>query len=175
MADVYTAPGQTPRAWRRSCHEYDRELPSHADAMGATDRARAAPKRSGRNIAAGHRCARNSPHRLSSAASPHGQCAALSMEYSRRLFVRYYLASRARAKNSAARASWTDMPRCVIDNTSVRWSAPPAPSRVRARMRPRAPWLQVHGHRVNDPNEKQIERPSLRPDHSAGELRDSRT
>ncbi|MCB2021874.1 MAG: IS21 family transposase [Burkholderiaceae bacterium] len=133
---------------------------------------RAAPKRSGEyHFAPGQEMQHDtSPHRLTIGGKTlTAQCAALTLAYSRRLFVRYYLRfTRLEAKHFLLRAAqFMDgaCPRCVIDNTSVMVVGGAGADAVFApEMEAFAATLgfKFMAHRVNDPNRKsRIERPFL--------------
>lgn len=109
-----------------------------------------------------------SPHRLTIAGKTlTAQCAALTLAYSRRLFVRYYLRfTRLEAKHfllQAAQFMDGACPRCVIDNTSVMVVGGAGAEAVFApEMEAFAATLgfKFMAHRVGDPNRKaRIERP----------------
>jgi transposase len=131
---------------------------------------RAAPQRSGEyHFAPGQEMQHDtSPHRVTIGGETlTAQCAALTLAYSRRLFVRYYLRfTRLEAKHfllQAAQFMDGSCPRCVIDNTSVMVVGGAGAEAVFApEMEAFAATLgfQFMAHRVNDPNRKsRIERP----------------
>lgn len=131
---------------------------------------RAAPQRSGQyHFAPGQEMQHDtSPHRLTIGGKTlTAQCAALTLAYSRRLFVRYYLHfTRLEAKHfllQAAQFMDGACPRCVIDNTSVMVVGGAGAEAVFApEMAAFAATLgfEFMAHRVNDPNRKaRIERP----------------
>jgi transposase len=131
---------------------------------------RAAPKRSGEyHFAPGEEMQHDtSPHRVTIAGKTlTAQCAALTLAYSRRLFVRYYLRfTRLEAKHFLLQAAlFMDgtCPRCVIDNTSVMVvGGAGADAVIAPEMEAFAATLgfKFMAHRVLDPNRKaRIERP----------------
>lgn len=131
---------------------------------------RARPQRSGRyDFAPGQEMQHDtSPHRVTIGGKTlTAQCAALTLAYSRRLFVRYYLRfTRLEAKHfllQAAQFMDGSCPRCVIDNTSVMVAGGAGADAVFApEMAAFAATLgfEFMAHRVNDPNRKsRIERP----------------
>jgi transposase len=131
---------------------------------------RAAPQRSGEyHFAPGQEMQHDtSPHRVTIGGETlTAQCAALTLAYSRRLFVRYYLRfTRLEAKHfllQAAQFMDGSCPRCVIDNTSVMVVGGAGAEAVFApEMEAFAATLgfKFMAHRVNDPNRKsRIERP----------------
>jgi transposase len=131
---------------------------------------RAAPQRSGEyHFAPGQEMQHDtSPHRLTIGGKTlTAQCAALTLAYSRRLFVRYYLRfTRLEAKHFLLQAAqFMDgvCPRCVIDNTSVMVVGGAGADAVFApEMEAFAATLgfKFMAHRINDPNRKaRIERP----------------
>jgi transposase len=131
---------------------------------------RGAPKRSGEyHFAAGQEMQHDtSPHRLTIGGKTlTAQCAALSLAYSRRLFIRYYLRfTRLEAKHfllQAAQFMDGTCPTCVIDNTSVMVVGGAGADAVFApEMQAFAATLgfEFMAHRINDPNRKaRIERP----------------
>ena len=172
LADVYSrAQGNAARMAQILASEYDMELPySTLTRWVRQAELRAAPKRSGEyHFAPGQEMQHDtSPHRLTIGGKTlTAQCAALSLAYSRRLFVRYYLRfTRLEAKHfllQAAQFMDGTCPRCVIDNTSVMVVGGAGSDAVFApEMEAFAATLgfKFMAHRVNDPNRKaRIERP----------------
>lgn len=128
LKDVYArAQGNAVRMAQILASEYDMELPySTLTRWVRQAELRAAPKRSGEyHFAPGQEMQHDtSPHRLTIGGKTlTAQCAALTLAYSRRLFIRYYLRfTRLEAKHfllQAAQFMLGTCPRCVIDNTSV--------------------------------------------------------
>lgn len=109
-----------------------------------------------------------SPHRLKLADNPlMAQCAALSLAYSRHLFIQYYPRfTRFECKTFLAEAM-TYMQgacgRCVIDNTSVivsHGAGPDASFAPEMEAFARIYGVKFMAHRINDPNRKaRVERP----------------
>ena len=131
---------------------------------------RAAPRRSGEyHFTPGEEMQHDtSPHRVTIAGKTFtAQCAALTLAYSRRLYVRYYLRfTRLEAKHfllQAAQFMDGTCPRCVIDNTSVMVvGGAGADAVIAPEMEAFAATLgfKFMAHRVGDPNRKaRIERP----------------
>jgi transposase len=172
LEDVYArAQGNAVRMAQILASEYDMQLPySTLTRWVRQAELRAAPKRSGEyHFAAGQEMQHDtSPHRLMIGGKTlTAQCAALSLAYSRRLFVRYYLRfTRLEAKHfllQAAQFMDGTCPRCVIDNTSVMVVGGAGADAVFApEMEAFAATLgfKFMAHRINDPNRKaRIERP----------------
>ncbi len=172
LKDVYArAQGNAVRMAQILASDYEMELPySTLTRWVRQAELRAAPKRSGEyHFEPGQEMQHDtSPHRvmLGGKTVPL-QCAALSLAYSRRLFVRYYLRyTRLEAKHfllQAAQFMDGAASRCVIDNTSVivvggaGAEAVFAPEMVAFAA---TLGLKFMAHRVNDPNRKaRIERP----------------
>jgi transposase len=131
---------------------------------------RAAPKRSGEyHFEPGQEMQHDtSPHRIDVAGKPlKAQCAALTLAFSRRLYVQYYPRfTRFEAKHfllQAAQFMDGTCPRCVIDNTNVVLAGGAGADAVIApEMKAFAHGLgfEFLAHRINDPNRKgRIERP----------------
>jgi len=172
LADVYSrAQGNAARMAQILASEYDMELPySTLTRWVRQAELRAAPKRSGEyHFEPGQEMQHDtSPHRLTIGGKTlTAQCAALTLAYSRRLFVRYYLRyTRLEAKHfllQAAQFMGGSCPRCVIDNTSVMVVGGAGADAVFApEMEAFAATLgfKFMAHRINDPNRKaRIERP----------------
>jgi len=165
------AQGNAVRMAQILASEYDMELPySTLTRWVRQAELRGAPKRSGEyHFAAGQEMQHDtSPHRLMIGGKTlTAQCAALSLAYSRRLFIRYYLRfTRLEAKHfllQAAQFMDGTCPRCVIDNTSVMVVGGAGADAVFApEMQAFAATLgfKFMAHRINDPNRKaRIERP----------------
>ncbi|MGA8055635.1 MAG: IS21 family transposase, partial [Burkholderiales bacterium] len=174
LKDVYArAQGNAVRMAQILASEYDMEL-SYSTLTRWVRQAelRVAPQRSGEyHFAPGQEMQHDtSPHRLTIGGKTlTAQCAALSLAYSRRLFVRYYLRfTRLEAKHfllQAAQYMDGTCPRCVIDNTSVMVVGGAGADAVFApEMEAFAATLgfKFMAHRVNDPNRKaRVERPFL--------------
>jgi transposase len=172
LKEVYArAQGNAVRMAQILASEHDMEL-SYSTLTRWVRQAelRAAPQRSGEyHFAPGQEMQHDtSPHRLTIGGKTlTAQCAALSLAYSRRLFVRYYLRfTRLEAKHfllQAAQYMDGTCPRCVIDNTSVMVVGGAGAEAVFApEMEAFAATLgfKFMAHRVNDPNRKsRIERP----------------
>jgi len=172
LKDVYArAQGNAVRMAQILASEYDTRL-SYSTLTRWVRQAelRAAPKRSGEyHFAAGQEMQHDtSPHRLMIGGKTlTAQCAALSLAYSRRLFIRYYLRfTRLEAKHfllQAAQFMDGTCPTCVIDNTSVMVVGGAGADAVFApEMEAFAATLgfKFMAHRINDPNRKaRIERP----------------
>lgn len=172
LKDVYArAQGNAVRMAQILASEYDMELPySTLTRWVRQAELRAAPKRSGEyHFAPGQEMQHDtSPHRLTIGGKTlTAQCAALTLAYSRRLFIRYYLRfTRLEAKHfllQAAQFMLGTCPRCVIDNTSVMVVGGAGADAVFApEMEAFAATLgfKFMAHRINDPNRKsRIERP----------------
>ena len=172
LKDVFVrAQGNAVRMAEILASEYDMVLPySTLTRWVRQADLRAAPKRSGEyHFSPGEEMQHDtSPHRLVIGGKPlTAQCAALTLAYSRRLFVRYYLRfTRLEAKHfllQAARFMDGTCPRCVIDNTSVIVVGGAGAEAVFApEMVAFAATLgfKFMAHRVGDPNRKaRIERP----------------
>jgi transposase len=172
LKDVYAREqGNAVRMAQILASEYDTEL-SYSTLTRWVRQAelRAAPQRSGEyHFAPGQEMQHDtSPHRLTIGGRIlTAQCAALTLAYSRRLFIRYYLRfTRLEAKHfllQAAQFMDGTCPRCVIDNTSVMVVGGAGADAVFApEMEAFAATLgfKFMAHRVNDPNRKsRIERP----------------
>jgi len=128
------------------------------------------PKRSGEyHFAPGQEMQHDtSPHRMEVAGKPcKAQCAALTLAYSRRLFIQYYpVYTRFEAKQFLLQAAqFMDgiAGRCVIDNTSVVLAGGAGADAVIAPEMAafaRGLGFEFLAHRINDPNRKgRIERP----------------
>lgn len=174
LKEVYArAQGNAVRMAQILADEHDLALPySTLTRWVRQAELRAAPKRSGEyHFAPGQEMQHDtSPHRLAIGGKTlTAQCAALSLAYSRRLFVRYYLRfTRLEAKHfllQAVQFMGGACPRCVIDNTSVMVVGGAGAEAVFApEMQAFAATLgfKFMAHRVNDPNRKaRIERPFL--------------
>lgn len=191
LKEVYArAQGNAVRMAQILASEHDMELPySTLTRWVRQAELRAAPQRSGEyHFAPGQEMQHDtSPHRLAIGGKTlTAQCAALSLAYSRRLFVRYYLRfTRLEAKHFLLKAvQFMDgaCPRCVIDNTSVMVVGGAGADAVFApEMEAFAATLgfKFMAHRVNDPNRKaRIERPffwvqtNFLPGRSFAELED---
>jgi len=172
LEDVYArAQGNAVRMAQILASEYDTQLPySTLTRWVRQAELRGAPKRSGEyHFAAGQEMQHDtSPHRLTIGGKTlTAQCAALSLAYSRRLFIRYYLRfTRLEAKHfllQAAQFMDGTCPTCVIDNTSVMVVGGAGADAVFApEMEAFAATLgfKFLAHRINDPNRKaRIERP----------------
>jgi transposase len=172
LEEVYArAQGNAVRMAQILADEHDMALPySTLTRWVRRAELRAAPKRSGEyHFALGQEMQHDtSPHRLTIGGQTlTAQCAALTLAYSRRLFVRYYLRfTRLEAKHfllQAAQFMDGTCPRCVIDNTSVMVVGGAGADAVFApEMAAFAATLgfEFVAHRVNDPNRKaRIERP----------------
>jgi len=172
LKDVYArAQGNAVRMAQILAGEHDMALPySTLTRWVRQADLRAAPQRSGEyHFAPGQEMQHDtSPHRLTIGGKTlTAQCAALTLAYSRRLFVRYYLRfTRLEAKHfllQAAQFMDGACPRCVIDNTSVMVVGGAGEEAVFApEMEAFAATLgfKFMAHRVNDPNRKaRIERP----------------
>jgi transposase len=151
LKEVYArAQGNAVRMAQILASEHDMALPySTLTRWVRQADLRVAPQRSGEyHFAPGQEMQHDtSPHRLTIGGKTlTAQCAALTLAYSRRLFVRYYAC-----------------PRCVIDNTSVMVVGGAGVDAVFApEMEAFAATLgfKFMAHRVNDPNRKsRIERP----------------
>ncbi len=165
------AQGNAVRMAQILASEYDTQLPySTLTRWVRQAELRGAPKRSGEyHFAAGQEMQHDtSPHRLMIGGKTlTAQCAALSLAYSRRLFIRYYLRfTRLEAKHfllQAAQFMDGTCPTCVIDNTSVMVVGGAGADAVFApEMEAFAATLgfKFLAHRINDPNRKaRIERP----------------
>jgi transposase len=165
------AQGNAVRMAQILASEYDTQLPySTLTRWVRQAELRGAPKRSGEyHFAAGQEMQHDtSPHRLTIGGKTlTAQCAALSLAYSRRLFIRYYLRfTRLEAKHfllQAAQFMDGTCPTCVIDNTSVMVVGGAGADAVFApEMQAFAATLgfEFMAHRINDPNRKaRIERP----------------
>jgi transposase len=165
------AQGNAVRMAQILASEYDTQLPySTLTRWVRQAELRGAPKRSGEyHFAAGQEMQHDtSPHRLTIGGKTlTAQCAALSLAYSRRLFIRYYLRfTRLEAKHfllQAAQFMDGTCPTCVIDNTSVMVVGGAGADAVFApEMEAFAATLgfKFMAHRINDPNRKaRIERP----------------
>ena len=172
LKDVYErAQGNAVRMAQILASDYDLQ-PSYSTLTRWVRQAelRAAPKRSGEyHFAPGEEMQHDtSPHRVMIAGKTlTAQCAALTLAYSRRLYVRYYLRfTRLEAKHFLLQAAlFMDgtCPRCVIDNTSVMVvGGAGAEAVIAPEMEAFAATLgfKFMAHRVNDPNRKaRIERP----------------
>jgi transposase len=172
LKDVYArAQGNAVRMAQILADEHDLALPySTLTRWVRQAELRAAPQRSGEyHFAPGQEMQHDtSPHRLTIGGKTlTAQCAALTLAYSRRLYVRYYLRfTRLEAKHfllQAAQFMGGACPRCVIDNTSVMVVGGAGAEAVFApEMEAFAATLgfKFMAHRVNDPNRKaRIERP----------------
>ena len=172
LKEVYArAQGNAVRMAQILASEHDMALPySTLTRWVRQAELRAAPQRSGEyHFAPGQEMQHDtSPHRMTIGGKIlTAQCAALTLAYSRRLFVRYYLRfTRLEAKHfllQAARFMDGTCPRCVIDNTSVLVVGGAGADAVFApEMEAFAATLgfEFMAHRVNDPNRKsRIERP----------------
>jgi transposase len=172
LKDVYArAQGNAVRMAQILADEHDLALPySTLTRWVRQAELRAAPQRSGEyHFAPGQEMQHDtSPHRLTIGGKTlTAQCAALTLAYSRRLYVRYYLRfTRLEAKHfllQAAQFMGGACTRCVIDNTSVMVVGGAGAEAVFApEMEAFAATLgfKFMAHRVNDPNRKaRIERP----------------
>jgi transposase len=172
LKDVYArAQGNAVRMAQILASDYEMELPySTLTRWVRKAELRAAPKRPGEyHFEPGEEMQHDtSAHRvmLGDKTVPL-QCAALTLAYSRRLYVRYYLRfSRLEAKHfllQAAQFMDGTARRCVIDNTSVMVvGGAGAEAVIAPEMVAFAATLgfKFMAHRVNDPNRKaRIERP----------------
>ena len=167
LKEVYArAQGNAVRMAQILADEHDMALPySTLTRWVRRAELRAAPRRSGEyHFAPGQEMQHDtSPHRLTIGGKTlTAQCAALTLAYSRRLFVRYYLRyTRLEAKHfllQAAQFMDGACPRCVIDNTSVMVVGGAGADAVFApEMEAFAATLgfKFMAHRVNDPNRKE--------------------
>jgi transposase len=172
LESVYErAQGNAVRMGQILAAEYDQSLPySTLTRWVRQAELRQPPKRSGEyHFAPGQEMQHDtSPHRVEVAGKTlTAQCAALTLAYSRRLFIQYYPTfKRFDAKQfllGAAQFMDGTATRCVIDNTSVILAGGAGPDAVIAPEMAafaRCLGFKFLAHRVNDPDRKgRIERP----------------
>jgi transposase len=172
LKDVYARAQGNAVRMAQILHEEDGQAPPYSTLTRWVREAelRAAPKRAGRfHFAAGEEMQHDtSPHRVTIAGKTiTAQCAALTLAYSRRLFIHYYPRyTRLEAKHFLLQAALFmrgSCARCVIDNTSVVLAGGAGAEAVFApEMVAFAATLgfAFMAHRVGDPDRKgRIERP----------------